>query len=133
MTVYEDAYKRLILCPYIGIIGIYETNWILYYVIRQSTINHSAIPTRSTYKRSRQELRLHLYTERRNTEIKFYWLLYSITHSKRKFILTGTFKLFPYQISTNYGNFNYCWRLLCSLYCRHGNRNRTRLQSNQSK
>ena len=25
MTVYKDAYKRLILCPYIGIIGIYET------------------------------------------------------------------------------------------------------------
>ena len=24
MTVYKDAYKRLILCPYIGIIGIYE-------------------------------------------------------------------------------------------------------------
>ena len=24
MTVYEDAHKRLILCPYIGIIGIYE-------------------------------------------------------------------------------------------------------------
>ena len=24
MTVYIDAYKRLILCPYIGIIGIYE-------------------------------------------------------------------------------------------------------------
>ena len=24
MTVYKDAYKRLILCPYIGIIGIYN-------------------------------------------------------------------------------------------------------------
>ena len=24
MTVYEDAHKRLILCPYIGIIGIYN-------------------------------------------------------------------------------------------------------------
>ena len=24
MTVYKDAYKRLILCPYIGIIGIYK-------------------------------------------------------------------------------------------------------------
>ena len=29
MTVYKDAYKRLILCPYIGIIGIYETNFIM--------------------------------------------------------------------------------------------------------
>ena len=26
MTVYEDAHKRLILCPRFGIIGIYETN-----------------------------------------------------------------------------------------------------------
>ena len=24
MTVYKDAYKRLILCPYIGIIGLYN-------------------------------------------------------------------------------------------------------------
>ena len=29
MTVYEDAHKRLILCPYIGIIGIYETIFIM--------------------------------------------------------------------------------------------------------
>ena len=29
MTIYKDAYKRLILCPYIGIIGIYETNFIM--------------------------------------------------------------------------------------------------------
>ena len=28
MTVYEDAHKRLILCPYICIIGIYETIFI---------------------------------------------------------------------------------------------------------
>ena len=29
MTVYEDAHKSLILCPYIGIIGIYETIFIM--------------------------------------------------------------------------------------------------------
>ena len=29
MTVYKDAYKRLILCPYVGIIGIYETIFIM--------------------------------------------------------------------------------------------------------
>ena len=29
MTVYEDAHKRHILCPYIGIIGIYETIFIM--------------------------------------------------------------------------------------------------------